>query len=159
MSDRELQHRVEQFLFREARYMDNHEYDRWLALWDADPVYWVPCNADDVDPTRQISIIYDRREQLEQRIRRMKSQYAHAQNPKSRLMRAVCNIEITDITPAELRVISTFVVGELRLDVRTTWMGRSLHTLLPRGEQFHIKQKKVLLLNNGSPLGNLQFLI
>ena len=32
---------VESFLYREARLMDAHRYDEWLALWDDDATYWV----------------------------------------------------------------------------------------------------------------------
>jgi len=35
-------HRVEAFLYREARLMDEHAYDEWLSLWTADALYWVP---------------------------------------------------------------------------------------------------------------------
>ena len=48
---------IEKFLFREARLMDEHRYDEWLALWTGDAVYWVPCGHEDTDPLRQVSII------------------------------------------------------------------------------------------------------
>ena len=47
---------VEQFLYREARLMDESRYEEWEALWADDGVYWVPCNDDDTDP----NIAYDR---------------------------------------------------------------------------------------------------
>lgn len=159
MPDAELQRRVEHFVFREAECMDQHEYDKWMALWDEDLLYWAPCHDVDLDPSRQISLIYDRREQLEQRIKRMKSNLAHAQNPKSRLMRVVSNIQIKQSSSTEILASSSFVIGELRLDVQSVWFGRSLHSLRPQGDDFRIRQKKVFLLNNASPLGNLQFLI
>ncbi len=37
--------RVEQFLYREARYADEHDYDAWEALWTDDALYWVPVAA------------------------------------------------------------------------------------------------------------------
>ena len=46
-------HQIETFLYREARLMDEHAYDEWLALWTDDALYWVPCNRDDSDPMRQ----------------------------------------------------------------------------------------------------------
>jgi 3-phenylpropionate/cinnamic acid dioxygenase small subunit len=159
MPEADLLRRVEQFIFHEAECMDRCDYDNWIGLWDEDILYWAPCNDEDMDPSRQISLIYDRREQLEQRIRRMKSHLAHAQNPKSRVMRVVSNIRIREVNAADILVSSSFVVGELRLDLQTVWIGRSLHTLRPRADDFRIKQKKVFLLNNASPLGNLQFLI
>ena len=150
---------VEQFLFLEADCMDRHAYAEWLALWDEDPLYWVPCNADDADPTKRISLIYDRREQIEQRIRRLEGRHAHAQDPRSRLTRVVSNVRINEATGAEVVAASNFVLGELRMDSQVTWFGRNLHTLTRHGDGFRMKQKKVVLLNNDSPMGNLQFLI
>lgn len=150
---------VEQFLFLEADCMDRHAYTEWLALWDEDPLYWVPCNADDTDPTKRISLIYDRREQIEQRIRRLEGRHAHAQDPRSRLTRIISNVRIHEASGAEVVAASNFVLGELRMDSQVTWFGRNLHTLTRHGDGFRMKQKKVVLLNNDSPMGNLQFLI
>ncbi len=65
---------IERFLYHEARLMDNHRYDDWHALWAEDgPVtYWVPCNDDDLDPKVNVSIIYDTRTQLRNRITRLR---------------------------------------------------------------------------------------
>jgi hypothetical protein len=37
---------IEQFLYREARYADEHDYDAWEALWTDDASYWVPAGGD-----------------------------------------------------------------------------------------------------------------
>src|SRR5439155_898605 len=87
-------HQIETFLYREARLMDEHAYDEWLALWTDDALYWVPCNRDDSDPMREVSIIYDNRARLEDRIMRLKSGAIYAQEPKSRLRRVVANVEV-----------------------------------------------------------------
>lgn len=39
---------VEQFLYREARLADEHDYNGWESLW-TDGLYWVPANGDDTD--------------------------------------------------------------------------------------------------------------
>src|SRR5581483_7317320 len=90
----ELRRAVEEFLYLEAELMDSHQYDRWMELWDEEALYWVPCNADQIDPERQVSLIYEHREQIEDRLFRLKGRHAHAQRPKSRLMRVVSNIRI-----------------------------------------------------------------
>lgn len=41
---------VEAFLYREARYADENDYDAWEALWTDDAIYWVP--AADADGIR-----------------------------------------------------------------------------------------------------------
>src|SRR5712671_5520993 len=99
-------HKVEMFLYREARLMDQHAYDEWLALWTDDALYWVPCNEDDIDPERHVSIVYENRARLEDRIARLKSGAAYAQDPKSRLSRVVSNVEIENESDQEVLVHS-----------------------------------------------------
>jgi 3-phenylpropionate/cinnamic acid dioxygenase small subunit len=119
----------------------------------------VPCNADETDPTRKVSLIYEHREQIEDRLFRLKGRHAHAQRPKSRLMRVISNVRIVEGDPEQVKTSSNFVLGEVRLDRQTVWMGRSFHTLLRCGNRFKMREKKVVLLNNDSPMGNLTFLI
>ena len=81
--------RVEQFLFHEAQLMDEHRFDEWLALWSEPALYWVPSNRDDLDPAREVSLIYDDWVRLQLRIARLKSGFAHAQEPRSRMRRGL----------------------------------------------------------------------
>ncbi len=159
MDNSQLLRAVEEFLYDEAELMDSHQYDRWFELWDAEALYWVPCNADEIDPDRKVSLIYEHRDQIEDRLFRLKGRHAHAQKPKSRLVRVISNVRIIDHDSETVKARSNFVLGEVRLDRQTVWMGRSFHTLLPQPDGFKIREKKVVLLNNDSPIGNLTFLI
>ena len=152
-------HQIENFLYREARLMDEHAYDEWLALWAEDALYWVPCNADDIDPQRHVSIIYDNRPSLEDRIERLKSGVAYAQEPRSRLRRVVSNVEIEEGENGEITVYSNFNLTELRRSRQDTFAGRTIHKLRPQGTSFKIAYKKVLLVNNDEVIDNLTFLI
>jgi 3-phenylpropionate/cinnamic acid dioxygenase small subunit len=152
-------HQIENFLYREARLMDEHAYDEWLALWTEDMLYWVPCNDDDIDPQRHVSIIYDNRARLEDRIERLKSGVAYAQEPKSRLRRVVSNVEIEEGANGEITVYSNFNLTELRRSRQDTFAGRTIHKLRPEGVSFKIASKKVLLVNNDEVIDNLTFLI
>jgi benzoate/toluate 1,2-dioxygenase subunit beta len=151
--------KVENFLYREARLMDEHAYDEWLALWTDDALYWVPCNEDDIDPERHVSIVYENRARLEDRIARLKSGAAYAQDPKSRLSRIVSNVEIEDKNEVEVMVHSTFNVTTLRRGRMDIFAGRAVHKLRPEGDSFKIAYKKVLLINNDVVIHNLTFLI
>jgi benzoate/toluate 1,2-dioxygenase beta subunit len=149
---------VERFLFFEARLMDEHRYEEWFNLWDADATYWLPCNADDIDPTRSVSIIYDRRGQLRSRIERLKETlWLKEQAP--RLRRLVSNIEIEQSAAGELQVSANFILAELHRHQQYLWAGTSTYKLLPHDDSFKIKYKKVVLLNNNEPMPNLLFLI
>jgi len=152
-------HQIENFLYREARLMDEHAYDEWLSLWAEDLLYWVPCNADDIDPQRHVSIIYDTRPFLEDRIERLKSGVAYAQEPKSRLRRVVSNIEIEEGDNGEVTVYSNFNLTELRRSRQDTFAGRTIHKLRPDGDSFKIAYKKVILINNDEVINNMTFLV
>ena len=41
---------VRQFLYREARFLDDKEWESWLALYAPDAEYWVPAWDDDDQP-------------------------------------------------------------------------------------------------------------
>ncbi len=151
---------VEAFLYREARFADEHRYDDWLALWDdADILYWVPANADDIDPARHISITYEGRSGLEQRIFRLKSTAVHSQHPKSRMRRVVSNVELEDSPDADIRVGANFTLVELRYGRQNTVAGRYEYVLKNDQGKLRIRQKKVLLVNNDDFVGNLTYLL
>lgn len=151
--------RVENFLYREARLMDENAYDEWLALWTADALYWVPCNIDDPDPEAQVSAIYDDRRRLEDRITRLRDGPIYAQDPKSRMRRVISNIEIEAGSGGEIITHSNFMLAELRRGQQDIFAGRTIHKLRPEGDAFKIALKKVLLLTNDEPIDNLTFLI
>lgn len=150
---------VERFLYREARLMDEHRYEEWLALWADEACYWVPCNDDDIDPTRQVSIIYDDRERLQQRVERLMSGSVLAQDPKPRMRRLVSNIEVEASGSGELTVQSNFILGLARGDTQQIWAGRSIHRLKRDRDGFKILHKKVMLINADQEMPLLQFLI
>lgn len=139
--------------------MDEHRYREWLALWTEDGLYWVPCNEDDIDPARHVSIIYDDRTRLEQRVDRLMSGAVLAQDPKPRMRRVLSNIEIEAADGAELKVHSNFILALARAGGQQIWAGQSVHALRPERDAFLIRQKKVLLTNADQEMPLLQFLI
>jgi benzoate/toluate 1,2-dioxygenase beta subunit len=153
-----LRERIEDFLFHEARLIDDHRYDEWLALWTEDCLYWVPCNSDDADPSRQTMIIYDNRARLDERVYRLTSGAAWAQQPRSRTRRLISNVEVRE-TDGGYAVESNCLIAELRRSRQDLFAARILHTLRPSGDSFRIALKKVLLLNNDEAIDNLTFLV
>ena len=152
-------HRVEQFLYHEALLMDEHRFDEWLALWTEPALYWVPSNRDEVDPRREVSLIYDDWVRLQLRIARLKSGFAHAQEPRSRMRRIISNIEIEAATNGEVIANSNFLLAELRRGKQDLFAGRTTHRMRPDNGAFKLISKKVLLVNNDEPIDNLTFLI
>jgi 3-phenylpropionate/cinnamic acid dioxygenase small subunit len=152
--------KAEMFLYSEARLADERKYDDWAALWTNDAIYWVPSNEDDYDPRRHLSIIYDNRNRIQDRIDRLKSGKAWAQEPLSKVCRLISNIETAFLNDqAVLEVRSNFVLGECRKGVQATYFARQIHHLRATSEGIRMSFKKVLLINNDEPIHNLSFLV
>jgi 3-phenylpropionate/cinnamic acid dioxygenase small subunit len=150
---------IESLLYREARYMDEHRFDEWFALWTDDCLYWVPSNNDNIDPRYHANIIYDDRGRLDDRIHRLKSGAAWSQDPPSRMRRLISNIEVEPAENGEVTVYSNFNLTELRRSVQDTFAGQNIHRLRREGDELKIVSKKVLLVNNDENIDNLSFLI
>lgn len=150
---------VSQFLYREARLQDTHEYDAWEALWTSDGVYWVPANGDDIDPETQMSIIYDNRSRIALRIKQFHTGKRHTQAPRSRLGRVLSNVEIIEASGGEIRVAANAMVFESNLRAETVWCTRNEYLLRREDGGLRMARKKVVLVNNDKALYTLSFLI
>src|SRR5688500_14466091 len=150
---------IEAFVYKEARLADEHRYDEWAALWTDDAIYWVPANSDDYDPHHHLSLIYDDRARIQDRVDRLKSGAAWAQEPKSRMRRLVSNIEIEEANAGDILVRSNFVLGELRYGLQTAYFAAQEHRLRQTAEGLKMAGKKVMLINNDEPIHNLTFLV
>lgn len=139
--------------------MDENRYREWFALWDKDGCYWVPCNEDDIDPTRQVSIIYDDWERIGQRVERLASGSVLAQDPRPRMRRIVSNIEVEEGAGSEVVTWSNFQLTLAKGEGQQIWAGRSIHKLRRAAQGFKIFYKKVLLVNADQEMPLLQFLI
>jgi benzoate/toluate 1,2-dioxygenase beta subunit len=161
--DVDLLREVEQFLFLEARLADEGDYDGWEALWADDGVYWVPANGDDIDPATQMSIIFDNRSRIALRVRQLKNDKRHAQNPRSRLRRILGNIEILPVDPAAVEgdvvVGANFFIYESRERGTTIWGGRYEYRLRRVDGAWRMARKKVMLVDNDRPLCTLAFVV
>jgi len=151
---------VEDFVTREARLADENRYEEWLELWDDEASYWVPANEDDIDPQRHVSVIYDDRERLEDRVTRLTKPSAHSQDPPSRMRRTVANFEYpSDGTDEHPEVAANFCIVGTRRGKQFVYAGRVEYGLRRTPEGLRLRSKKVLLVDNDVPLENVSFLL
>jgi benzoate/toluate 1,2-dioxygenase subunit beta len=158
-SQLELLREVEQFIFREARLADELRYDDWEALWTDDAIYWVPANGDDIDPTKQMSIIFDNRSRIATRIKQLHTGKRHSQTPPSRLRHIVSNVELLGEQDDDVLASANFIAYESRERGVTLWAGRSEYRLRHTEDGLRMAGKKVLLVNNDRPINTMSFLI
>src|SRR6266567_5436395 len=149
--DLDLLREIEQFIYREARLADELRYDEWEALWTDDAIYWVPANGDDIDPTMQMSVLFDNRSRIATRIKQLHTGKRHSQSPPSRLRRIVSNIELLgdagDGADGEILAGANFVIYESRERGVTLWAGRSEYRLRRTDDGWKMAGKKVMLVN------------
>ena len=150
---------VSQFLYREARLQDEHQYAAWESLWTEDGLYWVPANGDDNDPETSMSIIYDNRSRIALRVKQLLTGRRHSQEPRSRLRRTIANIEIADRQGGEVGAAANVVIYESNLRGVTIWAARCEYVLRRADGGFRMARKKVSLVNNDKALYTLSFLI
>jgi len=155
---------VEQFLYREARYADESDYDAWEALWTDDALYWVPAGGADIDPARQMSVIYDNRNRIATRLKQVRTGKRYAQAPPSNLRRLVSNIEFLGgrANPdggIDLEVAANFLVLESRARGNHLWGGRTTYRIRRMDGVLRLAYKKVVLVDNDKALPTLGFLI
>jgi 3-phenylpropionate/cinnamic acid dioxygenase small subunit len=150
---------VEQFVYREARFADEHDYDAWEALWTDDGLYWVPANDDDIDPETQVSVIYDNRRRIATRLEQLRTGKRHAQSPKSRLRRTMTNVEIMGTEGEDTVVGANFMAVEAGERGRNLWAGRVTYRLRVVNGELKLAYKKVELVDNEYVLPTMSFLL
>lgn len=143
-----------QFLYREARYLDDKQWDAWLALYAPDVEFWMPAWDDDdklvTDPQAEISLIYyPHKGGLEDRVFRIRTERSSATSlPEPRTSHNISNVEILEQRDGECRLRFNWLTFNYRYKTVDTYFGTSFYTLDMSGERPLIKNKKVVLKND-----------
>ena len=144
---------VRDFLYREARYLDDRQWDEWLELYAVDASFWMPSWDDNdeltEDPQREISLIwYGNRTGLEDRIFRIKTERSSASIPDTRTSHNLSNIELLEQADGLCKVRFNWHTLSFRYKTVDSYFGSSFYTLDVRGDSPLIKAKKVILKND-----------
>jgi len=150
---------AEDILYREARLLDDRRYGEWTEMLTEDATYWVPCNGDGIDPSKEISLVYDNLAKLRDRVARLTSGIAHAQSPPSKTRRLVANVEVEDSAENAAKVLSAFIMYELRRGKERVFAGRYEHRMRFEDGRWKIAGKKAVLVNNDEVIDNLTFIV
>lgn len=147
--------RFRMLLEREARLLDQLRYEDWLALYTAECIYWVPSTPAAGDPRREISVMFDDRRRLEDRIYRLRTGFAWSQAPASRTVRLVANVEVFATARPDTRMLrSNFLISEFWGDetrVLTGWAG---HRVVRDTEGWKVAVKQVNLIDCDQSIRN-----
>lgn len=155
VEDVALREQCRALLEREARLLDQGRYQDWLALFAPECVVWAPAAANPGDPRREVSVLFDDRRRLEDRIFRLGTGSAWSQVPPSRTLRLVANVEpFRTEERAVLMVRSNFLLCELRAGETRSLAGWCGHRLRRRQVGWEIEAKQINLLERDQSLRN-----
>ena len=157
MADLELWHRVQAFLFHEARLLDERRFDEWLALYAPDAEYWVPYSWEQNNPKDHVSLFYETVTLLRMRVDRLENELSPLDAPKSRVNHFLSNVTVED--EPELTARAYLLYCEYRREEQRWFAGRATWRLRPEGNSFRIAAKRVDLLNADQDSGHLRFAI
>jgi len=115
---------VQQFLYEEASLLDERRFDEWLERCAPEIRYWMPAqtNRDRSERDRTIGGPHDLPmfeetwEHLHQRVRRLATGRAWAEEPPSRTRRLVTNVRVTGRGPEGVRAASNLLLYRTRHD-------------------------------------------
>ena len=144
---------VRDFLYREARYLDDKQWDEWLELYAPDAEFWMPAWDDNDElvenPQTEISLIwYGNRSGLEDRVFRIRTERSSATIPDTRTSHNINNIEIVEQGDGLSKVRFNWHTMSFRYKAVDHFYGTSFYSLDTRGENLLIKAKKVILKND-----------
>ena len=167
---------VEQFLYREARLLDERRFREWLDLFTDDVRYWMGARSNryprtskaisilspnryvEDDHTRddELAIFDESKETLSGRVARLETGMAWAEDPPSRTRHLITNIEVAGDAGAELTVHSNFIVYRSRAETEQDFYVGAREDLLRRVDGgLKIARRKMTLDQNVLSAKNL----
>jgi 3-phenylpropionate/cinnamic acid dioxygenase small subunit len=129
----QLQYEIEQFLFAEAALIDDRRFPEWLEWLAHDLDYWMPIRTTRMQNDLQNeftkpgegALFDDDKESMAQRVRKLYTGYAWAEDPPSRTRHALFNVRVLGEVGDEVHVDCNFFLYRSRLATdEDFWSGR-----------------------------------
>ncbi|NMR31558.1 benzoate 1,2-dioxygenase small subunit [Crystallibacter degradans] len=145
---------IQQFLYREARFLDDREFEKWIDCYHPSAEFWMPAWDDNGeltgDPQREISLIYySNRGGIEDRVFRIRTDRSSATSlPEPRTGHNITNVEVIEQRGDTVDVRFNWFTLYYRYNNVDTYFGTSFYTLDFSDAQPVIMKKKVVLKND-----------
>ena len=149
------------YVYEEARMLDDGRYDEWLDLWTEDGYYWMPLDYKQEDPKLVTSLLYEDDFLRKMRVERLKGDRTFSQKPKSRCHHVIQRPFI-DLMDEENRLFIThtpFHYVETRQDEQILLAANARHELVLMDGALKMRLKRVDLLNCDAAFGNIQLFL
>lgn len=147
-----------EFVYREARLIDEKRFDEWYDLFTDDARYWIPLTRGQPNGETYTSLSYEDKLLLKVRIERLRHPNAFSQQEPSYCQHILQQpaVERAD-APANLYVMRTpFLYVETQLDTQILLAGVCWHHLTDIDGALRMRLKKVELVNCDAALPAIQ---
>ncbi len=148
------------FIYEEARMLDEGRFSEWLDLWLEDGHYWMPLDYKQTDPDLVTSLLYEDNFMLRLRVERLNGERTFSQKPKSRCHHVIQRpfVDEFDMDAGRFVTNTSMHYVETRLDEQFLLACVATHELRLLDGRLRIANKRVDLLNSDAAFGNIQLL-
>jgi 3-phenylpropionate/cinnamic acid dioxygenase small subunit len=148
------------FIYAEARMLDEGRFSEWLELWQPDGIYWMPLDYKQTDPDCVTSLLHEDQFMLRLRVERLNGARTFSQKPKSRCHHVIQRPFVDVHDPDANRYVTNTAMHyvETRLDDQFLLALTATHELTVADGALRIAGKRVDLLNSDAAFGNIQLL-
>ena len=144
----DVQHAVEQFLYKQAELLDSKRWQAYIDLFTADGIYWMPPDRSYKTWDGQPAIFAEDKNLMNVRMGRVLHPDAWSQKPLWETNHVVSNVSIRRIAKnSDVEVSSRFHMLELRRDDVRHFAGSYLHRLKKTRDGYRIKLQRVDMTN------------
>lgn len=148
MKQLEIQHEVEQFLYRQAEFLDTKQWQKWVDLFAPEGIYWMPPDASYQTWDGQPSIFAEDKNLMTVRMLRVLHPDAWSQRPLWETNHVISNVSLKKISKSgDVEAHSRFHMMELRRDDVRHFAGSYVHRLKKTRSGYRIKLQRVDMTN------------
>lgn len=145
------------FVYAEARMLDEQRFDDWLELFTDDGHYWMPLAPGQQDARLHASLMHEDKLLLRVRVERLGGARTYSQQPRSRCHHLLQqpSVESADRDTGRYTLRTAFHYVETRLDEMTLFAGWATHELVTLEGKLRMRLKRVDLVNCDAAFGNI----
>ena len=149
------------FVYREARLLDEKRFDEWYELFTDDARYWMPLTRGQPLDETHTSLFYEDRLLLKVRIERLRHTHAFSQQQPSFCQHILQQPALEESDPETGRYLmrTPFLYVETQLDDQLMLAGVVYHHLVSHEGVLRIRLKKIELLNREAAFPSIQLFL
>lgn len=152
---------LSEFVYHEARLLDEKRFDEWLALLTDDVRYWMPLTRGQPDGDTHTSLFYEDKLLLKVRLERFRHPNAFSQQQPSYCQHVLQHpqVEVFDEGAHNYVTRTPFMYVETQLDNQLILAGVTYHHLTVIDGALRMRLKKIELVNCEAALPSIQLLL